>query len=147
MEWTKRHLLYVNLYMRLWSMKNSYDKVEASMSTSTSANAQMTKAQRRGKQQFQKNSNQSSKHRTWTSTDTQNYLTDYAAEMTEIETILSENLKVVQMSPNLFFVFSGDSTVPGKFWSYKIIITCNSSFGHYFNKLFQTYTFGTYVQI
>ena len=34
------------------SMKSSYDKVEASMSTSTSANVQMTKAQRRGKEQL-----------------------------------------------------------------------------------------------
>ena len=65
-------------------MKSSYDKVEASMSTSTSANVQMTKAQRRGKEQLQKNATQASTHRTWTSTDTQNYLTNYAAEMTEI---------------------------------------------------------------
>ena len=97
------------------SMKSSYDKVEASMSTTTSANVQMTKAQRRGNQQCKKNANQAKNNRTWTSTDTQNYLTDYGAEMAEVETILSQNFKVVQMGPNIFFVFMADSTPPGMF--------------------------------
>ena len=32
----------------------------------------------------------------------------------EIESILAENLRVVQMEHNVFFVFMVDTTVPGK---------------------------------
>jgi hypothetical protein len=87
------------------SMKSSFDEVQSNMSTCTSAMTQMTKAERRGNNQYRANTEQASRSKTWTSNETQYFLTDHCAHETEIEWILAGNYKVVQTGSNKFLVF------------------------------------------
>jgi len=98
-----------------WSMKSGFDGVQSSMAPETAAVKMVTKANRRGKKVERQNAEQASRTKVWTSTQTQQYLTDFCAKKTEIEWNLAPCYKVVQIAKDHYLVYRRDSDeVEGK---------------------------------
>jgi hypothetical protein len=92
-----------------WSMKSGFDGVQSSMAPETAAVKMVTKANQKGKSVERHNAEQASRTKVWTSTQTQQYLTDYCARKTETEWNLAPQYKVVQIAKDHYLVYRRDS--------------------------------------
>jgi hypothetical protein len=98
-----------------WSMKSGFDGVQSSMAPETAAVKMVSKANRNGKKVERHNAEQASRTKVWTSTQTQQYLTDFCAKKTEIEWNLAPKYKVVQIAKDHYLVYRrDDDAVVGK---------------------------------
>lgn len=88
-----------------WATKGAFDGVKASMCLSTSANTQMTQAERKGEKVARLNAQNVQMNSLWSNSNTHEYLTDYAERLSSEECYLAEERKCVMISCNTFWVY------------------------------------------
>ena len=88
-----------------WATKGAFDGVQASMCLSTSANTQMTQAERKGEKVARLNAQNVQMNSLWSNSNTHEFLTDYAERLSSEECILAEDRKCVMVSYNTFWVY------------------------------------------
>ena len=91
-----------------WASKGAFDGCNAAMSQATSANTQMTQAQRKGKKLAFLNANNVQTTNLWSHLPTHTHLTDYAERLTNTEWELSLQRKVVKISNDKYWVYFPD---------------------------------------
>ena len=88
-----------------WASKGAFDGVTASMSAATSANTQMTQAERKGEKVARLNALNVQMKNLWSNSLTHEYLTDYAERLSSEQISLAEERKCVLVSKNTFWVY------------------------------------------
>ena len=88
-----------------WATKGSFDRVLSSMTPATSANTQMTQAERKGNNLRRLNAQNLQFSNTWSESNTHEHLTDWAERWSQDEWDLSQERKCIQINENEYLVY------------------------------------------